>query len=307
MKGLLAAALLLAGCVSLEEQMIPKNAIAPDQRTLLLVYAAPGPIFIEDDSKVETAAKIVPGLGLVVKSAQDDSETKKSKALAQYLPQWDPAGEFAPMLAKELKNSSGHPGAFIDTSTVDGLSDAQLKVYNRSADVLDWQLKYYIDNPERPVPRNYSTLLTLDDALIIDANLAWQLAVGDEDKATPALALVTRLVRAGSSHTIWRHEDVVSDAAGARTTYEFMQDPNDLIAKYRKLMPTLAQTAVATYRRQLQQAGLFKMPTNAVMPYAAPSSSPPETMPYGMSPSTAPADPALHPPEGGVNVSTSPR
>ena len=111
------AALVLGGCVSLEEQTLPKGAIADGQRTLLLVYASPGPIFVEDDSKVETAAKIVPGLGLVVKSVQDDSQTRKSKELAQYLPpSFDPAAEFLPLLSKELKNNSGHPGRFIELS-----------------------------------------------------------------------------------------------------------------------------------------------------------------------------------------------
>lgn len=259
------AAAFSAGCVSLEEEVLPKASVARDQRTLLLVFASPAPVMAEDDSKAETAAKIVPGLGIVVKAAQDDAAAKKSKELQQYLPAWDPAAELLPIVAKELKNS-GHPGRFIELSEAPDLAPDRLKVMNRADDVNDWQLRYYILNPNYPAPRNYSALLSLDDALIFEVNLRWGLALGDEDKATPTLGAVTRLVRASTSHVIWRHEDTAVDAAGARTSYEFKTQPDDLLAKYRRLFGPLAQALVATYRRNLMGAGLFQNPTISIAP-----------------------------------------
>lgn len=252
------AALFLGACVSLEETPMTKGAVAPGQRTVLLVYASPGPVITESDSKVETAAKIVPGLGLVVQSAQDERDLAASKDLQQYLPDWDPREAFYPLLAQELK-SSGHPGRFVSPEEAELPSDT-LKRFNRSENVLDWRLRYYLEDPERPTPRNYSPILSLDDAVIFEVNFAYGAASDGEGNATPNLSAVTKLYRANTMKTLWRHEDSVEDKAGAKTLYEFKLQPQDLMGKYQKLMPLLAQKIAASYRENLMKAGAFVAP-----------------------------------------------
>lgn len=274
LKSLLPLGLALAfpACVSLEEAPMAKGAVQPGQRTVVAAYVAPGPSIAESDTKVETAAKILPGLGLVVQSAQEDRELAASKDLQQYLPDWKPLEQFHPLLMHEL-SSVNYPGRFVTPAEAE-LSSDTLKAFNKADNLLDWRLRYVIESPERPVPRNYASILSLDDALILEANLLYGVASvpGDmEGNMSPTLTALVKFYRAGTMRLLWRHEETVEDKAGARSLYEFKVEPNDLVSKWQKLLPQLAQRAAASLGAQLTGIPL-PPPTGAQPP--APSFPP---------------------------------
>src|SRR5579884_2174114 len=95
---LLALLPLIAACVSVEEAPLGRTAVQKGQRTILLVYPAPAPYVGEDQTKGETAAELIPGLGLVVSDAQNQRDLEASKDLQPYVPRsFDAAAAFAPI------------------------------------------------------------------------------------------------------------------------------------------------------------------------------------------------------------------
>lgn len=261
---LLAAAAVLGGCVSLEEAPMQRNAIGKDQRLLLLVFPAPGPLLSEDDSKAETAAKIVPGLGLVVKDMQDGRDLKASQDLQRYLPRWDAAGEFRSSFAKQL-DALGQPAKIVGPQDA-GIPADQVLRLNRAADVNDWQIRYYLPQPDHVVGRNYSTFLNLDDAVVLEVNLAYALDSDGEGNYTPAARAVTKLMRASTMHQLWRHEDRVDEKGATKTLYEFKVAPDQLIGAWKRLMPMLGAKVAESLRQNFTAAGVPLSPRLNVTP-----------------------------------------
>jgi hypothetical protein len=247
--------LLLGACVSLEEAPMARQALTRDQRLLLLVYSAPGPVLSEEDSKAETAAKIVPGLGLVVKDSQDQRDLKASKDLQQYLPPFDASQEFDGSFRKQLL-ALGTPSRVISEQDT-GLPADTFRRLNAASDELDWQLKYYVQQPGAVgVSRNYSRFLGLDDVVVLEVNLVYGLDSEDEQVYAPTLKAVTKLVRANTMHQLWRHENIVSEPNAKKTLYEFKTSPNDLLFAWKRLMPALGLQIADDLRKNLGAAGV---------------------------------------------------
>lgn len=266
---LAAASLLLGACVSLEEAPMAGQAISKDQRVLLVAYHPPSPFIVEDDSKAETAAKIVPGLGLVVKDAQDERDRKASLDIQQYLPRWNPSELFLSTFTLQLARL-GLPGKVVTwaDTTVPPAARARLEKAN---DVNDWRDKFYEQVPGQIPARNYAPFLELDDAVVLEINLAPTLETDGEGNFTPALRSMTKLVRANTMRQLWRHENKLNEPGAARTLYDFKVKPDDLIYAWKRLMPMLGLKIVDDLREALQAANVPLRPPEPS--YAAPGTA----------------------------------
>lgn len=234
---------------------MPPGGVLKGQRTVVAVFAPPTVVMTKEENKAEEAGKLMPIMAYAVQSLQNDRDTAASKDMAQYLPDWDPAGEFYPILMKALP-ATGHPGKFILPAD-GGMSDDDLKKYNTASNVMDWRLRYYYDDPDHPVPRNYSTHLDLDDALLLEVNFTYGLVQDDQQNGTPEVASMTKLFRVNSMHLLWKHENVMDDKAGQKLIYEYKQNGADLLGKWRKMLPGLAQGIADDYKKELVAAGLY--------------------------------------------------
>lgn len=283
----------IAGCISLEEALISKGAVQPGQRTLLLVFASPAPLVAETDSKAETAAKIVPGLGLIVQDAQNQSRLKSSQDLGQYLPGWDPEGKFRAFLLKELE-LSGFPGKFVTREETD-ISTEDLARLGRAADVVEWQDRFFLPLPDGHIARNYSRFMSLDDALVFEVNLLYGTIGDEEGNALPTLAAATRLVKANNMRLLWYKQESLEDRSEPWILYDYKLRPQALIARWEKLMPSLAQALVKSLRENLQKSGSFVTPEIRVTPQPEAAGPAPSPAASGEAPpsqtSSAPAQP----------------
>lgn len=280
----------LGACVSLEEAPMAARPLSSKQRLLLVVYASPGPTLSEEDSKGETAAKIIPGLGLVVKDVQDQRDLKLSKELQQYLPAWDPAGLFESAARKQVE-SIGTPSKVIGPADTGIPADAWPKL-NAAADVLEWQQKYFLPQREGAPARNYSRFLQLDDTVVLEINLAYGLHSDGENGYTPSVRAVTKLLRANVMQPLWRREDVVSEKEAAKSLYDFEVSPDLLVSAWKRLLPPLSAKVVEELRKNLAAAGVPLDPYGAQRA-AAEAVSQPEGLPMG--PGWAPAPIAVPP------------
>ena len=260
----LAALVAIAGCVSVEEAPMAARPITKDQRVLLVVYSNPTPIISEEDSKGEVAAKIVPGLGLIVKDSQDQRDLKASIDLQRYLPGFDAASLFDPDFRKQIA-ALGQPGKLIAPADT-GLPADTWRRLNAATDELDWQIRYYLPQPAGggAVSRNYANFLALDDAVVLEVNLAYGLNSDGDQNYWPALKAVTKLIRANTMHTLWRHENMLEEKGVNKTLYEFKTAPDTLAFAWKRLMPGLGAQIADDLRKNLSGAGV---PLN---PYAAP-------------------------------------
>jgi hypothetical protein len=251
----------VAGCVSLEQVPMTAGSVQSGQRTVVIVYPSPGPVMSERDSMTEQAAKVVPGLGFVIKAAQNRRDLGASQDLQRSLPGWQPEALFYPALRQELA-ASGFPGRLVSPAEA-GLSETALRGFNRADDVNDWQVKYFVPDSSMSGPtvsRNYGAIPALADALVLEVNLAYCAPSDGDGHWTPTLSAVTKLYRASDMKLLWRQEDTADDKLGLRRFEEFKKDPADLIAKYQKLMPALAQSVGGSLRAGLQQAGMYVSP-----------------------------------------------
>lgn len=248
-------AVLLGGCVPVGDVVIQKGMIRPEQRTVLLVFAGPGPwVTLEEDSKAESAAKFLPGVGQIVQSAQDAVDLKNSKQMREYMPPWKPVEKFQPALESALK-AIRFPGVWISTGAETETTPEVLEKFNRAQDILEWRSRYFVAEPGMVRPfRNYSTLLSLDDALVLEVNLQYGLLATEEMTHIPALHSVSRLYRAGTMKHLWSHEDAAVDKGGARAIQEFMASSSTLINNYEKIMPELASLIAASLQKSLYPA-----------------------------------------------------
>lgn len=292
----LIAAGLLGACVSIEEAPMTTGAIQKDQRLLLLVFPAPGPIVSEDDSKGETAAKIMPGLALLVTEAQDQRDLKTAQDLQQYLPAWDPAAAFLPAFKSQV-SALGQPGKLIAAEETELPADTWVRL-NQSSDSLDWQHRYFSLPLGHAVARNYSSFLALDDALVLEVNLAYGLNSDGEGLYTPTAKAVTKLLRASTMRQFWRHEDSVSDKAAARALYDFKVKPEDLIFAWKRLLPLLGAQVAENLGKNLV---LAKVPVaNAPASGVSLSTSVPSGLPSGPGWGPAPTVPTAPLPPAGL-------
>jgi hypothetical protein len=253
---------LLPACTTIEEPRFSPSAVRPGQRTVLIVYPSPSPWVIADpDSKAESAAKTLPGLSFIVQSFQEERSLKESKDLQQYLPRWAAEKKLLAALLEELPKS-GFTGS-LSLPEQANLTLDQLRQFNRSPDVLAWQKKYFYEEGGRSLDRNYSALLHLDDALIFEVNLLYGVNGNDEGNMVPVLSASSRLLRANTLRTLWRHEDSVEDPQAARSLYEFKSLPLQLVDNWDRLMPQLA----AKIASSLKTASL-EYPSTAPSPAA---------------------------------------
>lgn len=247
----------MCACVSVEDVPASRAMIRPQQKTVVIVYPAPGPwVTRESDTKAESAAKYLPGLGLMVQSAQDSRDLQASESLKPYLPPWNAEAAFYPLLLKEL-DKIGYPGVWISSGPETETSQETLKKFNRAKDILDWRARYFLLDPsERRPHRDYSTLLSLDEALVLEVNLQYGLLLADESEDfMPALHSLARLYRAGTMRLLWSHEDSVKDLPAAKSLQDFMVQPRPLLDAYEKLMPALAGKIAAGLRAAIHGTG----------------------------------------------------
>lgn len=277
-----ACALLCGACVTVNEPVLSPQSAAQGQKTVLAVYASPGPWVVTDtESKAESAAKTLPLLSSVVQGFQDERNRKEAEDLEKFLPPWRPAEEFAPMLLEQL-SLTGFPGRFVPAAETQ-LGTAALRGFNRSSSVLDWQKTYFYEDPLLPQPRNYSRILSLDDALVFEANLLPEIVADDDGNMIPTLSVSSRLLRCRDMRLLWKHEDKIEDKAGARSLYEFKTLGRQLVDRWKALIPALAAKVAASLREALGSAA------------AAPATPAPEAPAVSVS-SAAAASPAAPPP-----------
>lgn len=282
---------LISGCVSLEDNSrVAANAVRPGQRTIVVVYASPGPWVIPDpDSKAESAAKTLPGLSQIVGAFQDDRGLREAADLKQYLPRWNPVPALSEALLRDLAGA-GFAGQFIPQAGSD-LADEQVRRFNRSADILTWQRTYFYDHPERGLSRNYSQILSLDDALILEVNLLSGVQGNDDGNMIPTLWSSTRLLRANTLRPVWAKEDQVEDASSARSMYEFKTLPKQLLDRWDALLPQLSLKIAASLSSALVAPVPRALPSGAIAPSAEAMDQPAPAPPAEPAPPEPPAAP----------------
>lgn len=242
MKRLLPLFLALGGCVAPEPVPDARGAVAPGQRLVVAVYAAPGPWIVSDpDSKAESAAKILP-IGMLMQAVQEDRVLETSKELQPYLPRprFDKAFEAAYL--KEL--AALHDGKTQNWAEA-GLPGEAKREFNRAEDQLDWRRRYLL--PRGAAPRDYSRFLSLDDAVVVDLNLEFGTSLTEgEGRLLPTLTVATRVYRPGTTKLLWSRVDSASDMSSTRTLLEFRAEPKELTERLEALVPVLAKTAAAS-------------------------------------------------------------
>lgn len=249
----------LGACVSVSETPMTANAIQKGQRVAAVVYSSPGPAMTEKSTNMDQMAKVVPGLSLFMSATQNSRDLEASRSLQRYLPAtWKPETVFLPILLRELA-ASGNPGVLVPPAEA-GLTDDVAAGFNHSENVTDWLVRYCVANPDNPAPRNYAAVPGLKGALVLEVNLAYGAPADGTDHWTPNLDAVTKLYRASDLSVLWRHEDVVENAAGMKSSAEFERNPADLIAKWQGLMPALAKLIADNFSRNLQTAGVYVAP-----------------------------------------------
>jgi len=292
------AVLAFAACVTVEPPPDPRGTINPGQRLIVMVHQSPGPWIVADpDSKAETAMKLLP-LGTFLQGMQEDRINAFSKEIQPYLPRprYDSAVETA--LIRALK--AAHDGP-VQTAAEAGIAPTQRREWNAAADQLDWRRKYYYTEMGRPSPRNYSKLLSLDDAVIVDVNVSFGLEPEVEDRTLPVLSAAARAHRAGTGRMLWGVEERLSDTTSSSTLTEFRAAPTELTDRLYSLAAPLGEKIAATLARD---TGLRPAPPPILVeapPVFAPATGAPDisTAPL-ISPATgaapAPPSPTLVPP-----------
>lgn len=265
----------LSGCVSMEPEAPSKTVVRAGQRTLLLVFAPPGPwVTANPDSKAESAAKFLPGVGDVVQSAQDDRDLAASQQLLPYLSYWKPVPLFTAHLSTALAQID-YPGTWLAPGPETETGPEVLRRFNTAADALEWRKRYYDGSPaEARAWRNYAQLLSLDDALILEVNLLPGLIGNDERTYVPGLKAQCRLFRGGTLRLLWSREELVEESSNPRTLYEYMNQPGALAARYEQAFPSLAQKIASSLRASVQAQAVLTDPVKAPPPPPAAPAAP---------------------------------
>jgi len=316
----LACLLSFGACISMEPPVYTPQAAGQGQRTILMVFPSPGAWVVTDSSsKADSMAKTLPVLGMVTQGAQDERYRTASTSLQQYLPHWKPQEVLEPLLITELAKTR-FPGKFIPASEA-ALDTATVTGWNRAADTLDWQNKYLHEDAALPHPRDYTRVLALNDALVFEANLLPYVAADENSNVIPSLTLTSALYRCRDMHLLWKNELTVDSKANARTLYEFKTLPQQLVDRWKELMPALAAQVAQNFNIALASASAVGMPsgtavssgtveapavsTAAVTPPPAPAiSTGTETPP--LVPAVAPSTAAVITPEVSSGTVTAP-
>ncbi|MBI5241914.1 MAG: hypothetical protein HY926_15685 [Elusimicrobia bacterium] len=299
LRGLFLAALALStgACVTLNEPVLSEQSVGKGQRTIVLVYPAPGPWVITDsESKAESAAKMLPGLSFAVQSFQDDRYKEASEKLRPYVPYW-PARELLEAELFKALPRTRFPGALVPVAEA-AVDTTTLRLWNRASDTLDWQNRYLYPDPSAPHPRDYSRLLSWDDALVFEVNVLPQLTADDDGNMVPTLVAASRLLRCQTLRLLWRHEDKADAPAQARSLYEFMTLPQQLLDRWRALVPALAERIAGS---------LFAALNPGASPGALPAAQkPPSPEGTAVPAATVPVQPPAISTAAAVAVSTAP-
>jgi hypothetical protein len=246
--------LLLSSCVTLGGVAMVPNAVKPAQRTVLIVYASPGPVMRESDSNIKEAAKVIPGLSFIIGATQSKRDLGASQSLKRLLGPYEPAQLFYPQLRKRL-SSVAYPGRFVTPAEAE-ISPRQLKQFNSAKDINDWLLRISGRHPQHPVARDYRPLPQLRDALVMEIDFSYGAPSDGKGNYMPTLTAVTKLFRASDMMLLWRHENSVEDKAGSTPALEFRRHPAKLLKKYEQLMPQLAQQIAQGLAANLAAAGV---------------------------------------------------
>ena len=234
-----AAAALAAGCVTVEPPPNPRGSVRAGQRLVVLVYQAPGPWIVADpDSKAETALKFLP-LGTMLQGMQEDRINELSQQIQPYLPRPRYGQELEKALIARLKELHDGP---VQTYAEAGIPPAQLREWNRAADQLDWRRRYFAPQTGG-APRDYTKLLSLDDAIIVDVNVQFGLEPDEEERTIPTLKAATRLHRGDTSRTVLSREDAFTDKTSCMTLTEFRAEPAQLTDRLFALAAPLGKKA----------------------------------------------------------------
>ena len=286
---------LFSACVTVEPPPDPRGAVKTGQRLIVMVHQSPGPWIVADpDSKAETAMKLLP-LGTFLQGMQEERINELSKEVQPYLPRprYDQAVELA--LIKALQ--AAHGGQ-VQTAAEAGIAPLQRKEWNAATDQLDWRRKYYFTDGSRPAPRDYSKLLSLDDAVIVDVNVSFGLEP-EEERTLPVLSAASRAYRADTSRMLWSREERLADSTSSATLTEFRAVPSDLTDRLIAMAEPLAQKIAAGFARD---AGLIPAPPRIVLE-AAPAPAP---APFAGSPAEISTAPVTAPAEKPFATSTPP-
>ena len=242
----------VAGCVSVQSLPDPRGALKPGQRLVVNVYPAPGPWIIGSaDSKAEAAAKLSP-LGFFVQTAENERTLSISKGLQQYLPR--------PRLGLAVQESLlSALRAALSTGTVKtgleaGIAPGQLVEWNKAQDQLDWRLRYYAPDPGQPAPRDYASILALDDALILDVNVSFGTDASDDGRLLPTMSAASRAYRGGTAQLLWEREDIAADQASSATMTDYQLRPATLTDSLQKLAPVLGAAVAGSFLKSFALA-----------------------------------------------------
>jgi len=248
----------------------------------VLVYQSPGPWIVADpDSKAESAIKFLP-LGTLLQGMQEDRINEFSKQLQPYLPRPRYAQAVEKALIETLKQSHDGP---VQNAAEAGISGAQLRDWNAAEDQLAWRRRYFAPEPGS-APRDYSKLLSLDDAIIVDANVQFGLEPDEEERTLPMLRAATRLHRGGTARVLLSREDAFTDKTSCMTLTEFRAEPAQLTDRLFALSEPLGRRVAENVARDTgmrppppppavidARPGL--LPAESLLPPAAPGSDGP--------------------------------
>lgn len=274
---------LAAACVTPPPVLDGRGAVARGQRLVVLVWQAPGPWLVADpDNKAEIALKISP-LGSFLQGMQEDRVNDLSKEVQPYLPRprYDQALEAA--FVAGLKSSHDGP---VQTALEAGITPAQWRDWNKAEDQLQWRRRYFAPDPYGPAPRDYSKILALDDAVILEVNLQFGLEPDEQERALPALTAALRAYRANTTRLLWSREELFMDKTSSMTLSEFRASPSDLTDRLLALSAPLGAKLAAD-----AAAGLALVPPQRVV-VERPSGGAdlaPSVAPAAPSPAAAPA------------------
>lgn len=251
---------LLSACVTVEPPPEPRGAIKPGQRLIVMVHQSPGPWIVADpDSKAESAMKLLP-LGTFLQGIQEERINEVSKEIQPYLPRprYDQAVETALIAALKAAH-----GGQVQTSAEAGIAPAQRREWNAAGDQLEWRRKYYFTEAGRGSPRDYSKLLSLDDAVIVEVNLSFGLEPDEKERTLPLLSAASRAYRADTTRMLWSREERLSDETSSSTLTEFRAEPAQLTDRLYALSQPLAARIAAGLARD---AALMPAPPPVLAP-----------------------------------------
>ncbi len=244
-----------AACAGVLQSPDPRGSVKSDQRMIVMVYQSPGPWIVADpDSKTETAIKLMP-LGAFLQGMQEDRINDFSKEIQPYLPRLRYGQAVEAAMIQALKAAHGGP---VQTSAEAGIAPLQRRDWNASVDQLDWRRKYYFTETGKASPRDYSKLLSLDDAIILEINLSFGLEPAPEDRTLPTLSAAARAYRADTTRMLWSREVRLSDTISSSTLSEFRAAPGELTDRLYALSAPLAVKITAAF---MQDAGLTAAPS----------------------------------------------